>query len=198
MDTFFRFVYLNVIYGGAVVLCMSLWYRIKYYKQPVYLYPITGALSKRKIFAVSYKKILSTIRFLILAGLLLLVARPQLVDQVSNVNVQGIDIMMVLDVSGSMQLFDDLQHRKSRIAVAKEEAIKFINKRESDPIGLVYFADQALTRCPVTLDKKMLESIITSTELGILNPQGTMLSKGLLMAINRLKKSDSKSKILAI
>lgn len=145
-----------------------------------------------------HRAILAAMRFVTLCGLALLIARPQLVDEQSKVMVEGIDIMMALDVSGSMELFDDLQDQRTRITVAKDEAIKFINKRENDPVGLVLFAKESVSRCPLTLDKKMLESIVSSTELGVIDPGGTMLSKGLLMAVNRLKQSQAKSKIIIL
>ncbi len=198
MELFFRFAYMPVLYSGFIVLALAAWYRRYYYNAPFYLYPVTHLIAKNAQASFNYKKILSCMRFLALAGLVLLAARPQLVDQQSHVNVQGVDIMMAIDVSGSMQLFDDLSLRRPRIDVAKDEAIKFIKKRDNDPIGLVLFAQEAVTRCPATLDKKMLESIVSSTELGIINPQGTMLSKGLLMAINRLKKSTAKSRIIIL
>jgi Ca-activated chloride channel family protein len=198
MELFFRFAYTYILYGGLVILAAALWYRIMYYNSPFYVYPVTHMITESLQVRLNYKKILSFLRFIALAGLILLAARPQLIDQQSKINVEGIDIMMAIDVSGSMQLFDSLDLRRPRIDIAKEEAIKFIKKRDNDPIGLVLFAEEAVTRCPVTLDKKMLESIISSTELGIINPQGTMLSKGLLMAVNRLKKSTAKSRIIIL
>ena len=131
-----------------------------------------------------------------LVGLALLIARPQLIDKRSQVNVEGIDIVLALDVSGSMQCFDDIHDRRMRIDIAKEEAIKFVEKRENDPMGLIIFGNEALSRCPLTLDKKMLETIIKDTQLGIISPDGTLLIRGLIMAISRLKKSKAKSKIV--
>lgn len=136
------------------------------------------------------------LRGITLGGLLLLTARPQLVDRHSKINVEGIDIMMVLDVSGSMQLFDDINDPRTRIDVAKEEAVNFIKKRDNDPIGIVLFGNQALSRCPLTLDKNMLVQLIDETSLGLIDPDGTMLSRGLVMALNRLKKSTAASKII--
>ena len=106
--------------------------------------------------------------------------------------------MMVLDVSGSMQMFDDPHHKKQRIAIAKEEAIKFVNKRPDDPIGLVLFGQEAVSRCPLTLDKNMLTELIKDTELGIISADGTVLSKGLITAITRLRKSKAASKIIIL
>jgi len=129
---------------------------------------------------------------------MLLVARPQWIDQTSQVNIKGIDIVISLDVSGSMQIFDDLKDRRQRIEVAKAEAIRFIEKRKNDPIGLVIFANQALSRSPLTLDKIFLKGIVGSTKLGMLNPNGTHLGTGLALAVNRLKNSVAKSKVVIL
>lgn len=194
-----RFAYLPVLYGVLPLLIAAAWYRWKYYQSPVYTYSLVSALiSKNVQVKMPHKAILASMRFITLVGLALLVARPQLVDEQSKVIIEGIDIMLVLDVSGSMQLFDDLQDQRMRIEVAKDEAIKFIKKRENDPIGLVLFANESVSRCPLTLDKKMLESIVKDTELGIINPEGTMITKGLIMALNRLKHSKAKSKIVIL
>lgn len=165
----------------------------------MYIYPLAHLLIKAGYAAeVSYKKILNGMRFIILCGLAILMSRPQLVDQQSTVQVDGIDIMLALDVSGSMQLFDSLQDTRRRIDVAKDEAITFIKKRDNDPVGLVLFGNEAVSRCPLTLDKKMLESIINDIELGIINPEGTMIIRGVVMALNRMRKSESKSKIIIL
>ena len=111
MELFFRFAYMPVLYIGSIVLIMATWYRCFRYKTPFYVYPITNMIFQNVKTVVHYKKIIHFLRFLTLAGLLLLSARPQLVDQQSNINVQGVDIMMAIDVSGSMQLFDDLDLR---------------------------------------------------------------------------------------
>ena len=194
-----RFFYPVVLYSGLPLLCVSLWYRWNYYTSPSYCYSLTSTVKAnqaKKMF--NYKAIISGIRFVSLIGLVFLIARPQLVDQTSKVIVNGIDIMMVLDVSGSMQLYDDRNDDRTRIDIAKEEAIKFVDKRNNDPVGLVFFANEAVSRCPLTLDKEIIKTIIKNTELGVIDPGGTMISKGLVMALNRLKKSESKSKIVIL
>ena len=198
-DFSIRFAYLPVLYGVIPALIGALWYRWYSYKSPVYKYSLVSSLIAQDLqVKTPHKAILATMRFVLLLVLALLIARPQLVDQQSKVIVEGIDIMMLLDVSGSMHLFDDLKDRRSRIDIAKKEAIKFIKKRENDPVGLVLFANEAVSRCPLTLDKKMLESIVDSTELGVINSEGTMITKGLVMALNRLKHSKAKSKIIIL
>ena len=197
MNWSMQFAFPLVLYIALPLLCAVFWYRRMYRVASAYRYPLTDVLQSFKAtYKVPYKKIISFFRLMVLVGLALLIARPQLIDKQSQVNVEGIDIMLVLDVSGSMRMFEDLNDRTSRLQIAKDEAIKFVEKRDNDPIGLVIFAQEALSRCPVTLDKKMLESIIKDIQLGLINPEGTMLSKGLVMGINRMKKSKAKSKIV--
>jgi len=134
--------------------------------------------------------------FLSLLVLALLVAKPQLVDPRSNVIIEGIDMVLALDVSGSMDLQDF--EGKSRLDVAKEEAVRFIEKRENDPIGLVIFGGDTVSRCPITLDKNILRSIVKELYVGVIDSRATILSAGLLNAVNRLKDSQSKNKIVIL
>lgn len=195
---FLRFAYVPILYGAGALLIAALFYRLRYYRNVTYLYPVTQLLPAATIYQFPYKKFLSFLRFIILLGLALLAARPQLVDQQSKVFVQGIDIMLALDVSGSMMLFDDLTSNEPRIDIAKKEAIKFIKKRDNDPMGLVLFGQDAVTRVPLTLDKQLLEAVVDQTKLGDINPEGTVLCRGILMAINRLKNSTAKSRVIVV
>ena len=137
-------------------------------------------------------------RLLALLLLALVLARPQGIDPKSQVKVEGVDIVLVLDVSNSMLLFDDPQNPQTRIDVAKKEAINFINKRENDPIGLVLFGRYAVSRCPLTLDKELLKQMIDQIEIGEIDPVGTFLSIAMMTAINRLKYSQAKSRIMIV
>jgi Ca-activated chloride channel family protein len=151
--------------------------------------------------ASSKKWILHSIRllrFITLCALACLIARFQKVDQRNETMVDGIDIVLCLDVSGSMDLFDDLHDRRSRIIVAKQEALRFIDQRIHDPMGIVVFGADALTLCPLTLDKQLLKNFIANTTINIVNPNGTKLFTGLATAINRLKTSTAKSKMILL
>lgn len=145
-----------------------------------------------------YRKIFAILRFFMLALLVLLIGKPQLVDTTSKVIAKGINIMVVLDVSDSMNLRDYADDERSRFEVAQTEAIRFIQARPNDAIGLVLFGMDALTRCPLTLDKKMLISIIQDAKVGIVNPNGTALSRGIVTAANRLKNSKAKSNVMIV
>lgn len=196
---FLRFAYYNLFYFLTPLFVLLVFYRAKFYRYPVYNYSLLSFLKKNNLVKSSkYKKILFTLRFLILFLLLILIARPQWVDKKSKINVEGVDIILSIDVSGSMQLFDDLQDRRSRIQVAKEEAIHFIEKRIDDPIGIVVFARDTISLCPLTVDKKILKEVVSNLKLGFINPEGTSLGTGLATAVNRLRNSNAKSKIIIL
>jgi Ca-activated chloride channel family protein len=97
-----------------------------------------------------------------------------------------------------MDYQDYADDERSRFEVAQVEAIRFIQARQNDAIGLVLFGRDALTRCPLTLDKKMLTAILQDTKLGVVNPEGTVLSRAIVTAANRLKDSKAKSNIMIV
>lgn len=188
----------TALYFIVPIFVIALVLRYKYVQSPVYNYPLADVLSTHKITTRHpFKKILAFMRFLLLALLVFLIAKPQLVDTGSKVHVEGIDIVLALDVSGSMQMQDG-DDRRSRVDIAKHEAIRFIEKRDNDAIGLVIFGKDAVSRCPLTLDKTVLKNIVRDLAIGIVDPDGTVLSKALLTAINRLKNSTAKSKIIIL
>ncbi len=194
-----RFAYLFVMYLFFPLLAMLFIARKRLKKDIQYNYPLTLVVYGKGLVAITYyKKIFSFIRVLCLIILIVLMARPQFVDQQSKVKIEGVDIVLALDVSGSMQLFDDPKDQKQRIAIAKEEAVVFSRKRLNDPIGLVLFGKEAISRCPLTLDKRIIESIIKEVELGVIDPSGTVIAKGLITALNRLRTSVARSKIIIL
>lgn len=194
-----RFAYLNLLYILFPILIAALLYRLFLYKYPVYTFPAVSFL-KNSVFIKNtrHRKILFFIRCISLIGLTLLIARPQRVDESSKLNIDGVDIILAIDVSDSMQLIDDLSDRHPRIEIAKHEAIRFIEKRTNDPIGLVLFGKEALSRCPLTLDKTILKELVGQIKLGDIDPAGTWLGTGLATAVNRLRNSKAKSKIIIL
>ncbi len=181
-----------------VIICM-VWYRLKFYRSVRYRYSLVRALVNDNAQSNHmYKLLLFILRLAVLSMIALLIAMPRLVDVDSKVPVEGIDIVLVLDVSGSMNNQDDESDPRTRHEVAKKEAIRFIEKRDNDAIGLVLFANDALSRIPITMDKQLLKEVISELELGFINPNGTLLFTGLLTAANRLKHSKAKSKIMIL
>ena len=196
---FLRFAYFSSFYFLIPLFLLVVIYRWKFYKSPVYSYSLTNFLIKNDFATSSYHKlILFALRFFLLLSLILLAGRPQWVDSRSKVNVEGVDIVLAMDISGSMELFDDVRDTRSRVEVAKSEAIRFIEKRTNDPIGVVIFGKDAISRCPLTLDKDMLKNIVGQLKIGTIDPNGTALGTGLATAVNRLKNSQAKSKIIIL
>ena len=127
-----------------------------------------------------------------LAGIALLViafARPQLGSSEEDILTEGVDIMVTVDVSGSMAA-EDFRPR-NRLVVAKQVIQDFVRGRQSDRIGLVIFAARSFTKCPLTIDYDVLLKQIEDVELGVID-DGTAIGSGLANAVNRLRSSKAK------
>lgn len=122
-------------------------------------------------------------------------ARPQTVDAEREFFTEGVDIVLALDVSGSMQAEDF--HPENRLNVAKEEAKRFIEGRKHDRIGLVVFAKKSYTQCPLTLDYDILSQLLKEVKIGVLQ-DGTAIGMGVANAVNRLRDSKAKSKVIIL
>lgn len=132
-----------------------------------------------------------------LAGLALIIiamARPQSTSKGQNVYSEGIDIVLALDISGSM-LAEDFQ--PNRIEAAKNVAQDFIGGRTNDRIGLVIFSGESFTQCPLTVDYEVLKGLIKPLKSGMIE-DGTAIGLGLANAVNRLRESKAKSKVIIL
>ena len=129
------------------------------------------------------------------ALLVVALARPQDVERLSHTNTEGIDIMLAIDVSGSMLARD---FRPDRITAAKEVAGSFIADRYGDRIGLVVFAAEAFTQSPLTTDQSTLQTLLARIRSGLIDDSGTAIGNGLATAINRLRESEAKSKVIIL
>lgn len=142
------------------------------------------------------KPLLNVLRLLALSSLIIAMARPRTVD-VSNKTktTKGIDIVMAVDVSGSM-LAKDL--KPNRMEALKRVASDFVEQRPNDRIGLVVYASEAYTKTPVTSDKAVIEDAINSIKYDNVLKDGTGIGMGLATAVNRLKDSKAKSKVIIL
>jgi len=129
-----------------------------------------------------------------LAILLLAMARPQSKDSWQDVKREGIDIIMAMDLSGSM-LAKDL--RPDRLDAAKRMGTEFIDGRPNDRIGLVVYEGEAFTQCPLTTDHRVLKELLNNSRSGLLEG-GTAIGMGLATAVNRLRESEAKSKVVIL
>ena len=140
------------------------------------------------------KKYLFVLRVLAFGFLVVALARPQQQYSDENVDTEGIDIMLALDISGSMKALD---FQPDRLGAAKQKALEFIEKRPNDRIGLVVFAGESFTQCPLTTDHMMLKKLLTEVEEGLLE-QGTAIGMGLSTSVIRLKDSDARSRVVIL
>ena len=137
---------------------------------------------------------LPLLRFLGLTALIFALARPVLVLKEEVVKAEGIDIMMVMDLSSSMLARD---FKPDRLTVSKQVAKDFIDKRIYDRVGLVVFAGESFTQSPLTTDHRIVKDFLSSLESGMLE-DGTAIGMGLASAVNRLKDSQSESKVVIL
>lgn len=129
-----------------------------------------------------------------IAAMVLAIARPRSSSTFEHVDTEGIDIILALDVSTSMLARD---FTPDRINAAKDIAIRFVAERPSDRIGVVVFAGESYTQCPVTTDRATLINLIKEIECGLIE-DGTAIGNGLATAVARLKDSDAKSKVIIL
>jgi Ca-activated chloride channel family protein len=134
-------------------------------------------------------------RLLVLSCLIVAIARPQKINDEQHTEGEGIDIVLCMDVSGSMGSKDILP---SRMDVAKEVAEEFVRGRPVDRIGLVIFSGESFTQCPITTDRNTLITQIESLESRQYLIDGTVIGEGLATAVDRLSKSESKSKVIIL
>jgi Ca-activated chloride channel family protein len=135
------------------------------------------------------------LRALVLVLVVVAIARPQTGQSEYTTHTEGVDILLVLDTSGSMQAQDFKP--KNRLHVAKEVVKEFVGKRENDRIGLVVFAAQAVTQCPLTLDYSVLNRLIDEVDIGMLE-DGTAIGVALATAVNRMKNSEASSRVVVL
>jgi Ca-activated chloride channel homolog len=134
------------------------------------------------------------LRMLVIASLFVGVARPQTTSKGENTYTEGIDIVLLVDISGSM-LAEDF--RPNRIEAAKSVAADFIDGRTNDRIGLVIFAGQSFTQCPMTLDYRVLKNLLAQVKPGMVE-DGTAIGMAIAQGVNRLKDSKAKSKVMIL
>lgn len=176
---------------------MLVWYSLKHKKQTAELKLSTtkGLLASSTIWS-KLKHLLFVLRVLAFALIITALARPQTVDVSSKTKTtRGIDIVMAVDVSASM-LAKDL--KPNRLEALKKVAAEFIQKRPNDRIGLVEYAGESYTKTPVTSDKAIVLRALKEIKYNTIIQGGTAIGMGLANAVNRIKDSKAKSKIIIL
>jgi Ca-activated chloride channel family protein len=191
-------VFANIEYLFLLLLLIPyiVWYILKHKKNNA-----TLQMSDTNIYSdikKSYKIYLLhapfILRIIVLSLVILILARPQTTNNWQNSEVEGIDIMLAIDVSTSM-LAEDL--KPNRLEAAKDVAAEFISGRPNDNIGITLFAGESFTQCPLTVDHTVLLNLFQSINSGIVE-DGTAVGMGIANAVSRLKDSKAKSKVIIL
>jgi Ca-activated chloride channel homolog len=140
------------------------------------------------------KPILIVLRLLAISIIIIALARPQSNISRQDISVEGIDIVLATDISGSM-LAEDF--KPNRLEASKDVATEFIRERPNDRIGLVVFSGESFTQCPLTTDHSVLINLYNDLKSGMID-DGTALGDGLATAVSRLKESKSASKVIIL
>ena len=176
-----------------IIPLMIIWYIARQKK----LYGTVKITTLKSFNTTSFSKFRHSIivlRVLALAALITAIARPQTSLSWQDVTTQGIDIIIALDISSSMLARD---FKPNRLVAAKEVAMKFIEERPNDRIGLVIYSGESFTQCPLTSDHDVLLNLFASVKNGMI-ADGTAIGMGLATAVNRLKDSKAKSKVIIL
>ncbi|MGB1370711.1 MAG: vWA domain-containing protein [Flavobacteriaceae bacterium] len=192
-----EFTHKELLWLLLVIPVLLLWYILKHKKQTAVLEISTAdGLLKGNQFWTILKHSLFVLRALALTLIIVATARPQTIDvSTKTKTTRGIDIVMAIDVSASM-LAKDL--KPNRLEALKKVASKFINRRPNDRIGLVEYAGESYTRTPVTSDKGIILKSLRDIKYNTIITGGTAIGMGLATAVNRLKESKAKSRIIIL
>lgn len=186
----------NLLYLLFLLLPMICWYIWKQRDMDtsIRLSTLKGFAKAPRTYKWYLRHVPFVLRTLAMAILVVALARPQSTDSWSNTTTEGIDIVVALDISGSM-LAEDF--KPNRLEAAKEDAIRFISGRPNDRVGLVVFSGESFTQCPLTTDHAVLINLINDVKSGMIE-DGTALGVGLANAVSRLKESSAKSKVVIL
>lgn len=191
-------IFANPAYFWLLLLipAMILWqWKVGEKKQPrLLISTIQGLTGKNRTAKYRLRHLPFLFRIATLTAVICALARPQSTSQSENVYTEGIDIVLAMDISSSMLAQD---FRPNRLEAAKDVALQFIADRPSDRLGVVVFAGESFTQCPLTTDRIALINLMKDIESGLL-VDGTAIGNGLATAVNRLKDSKGKSKVIIL
>ncbi len=187
-------VYFLFLIPAFLLFLLYLWNKIG--KEAALKYSSVQLIRKAGAKRVALSRFFSSfVRLLVFILMILALARPQTGTGEEKTTEHVVDIMMALDISGSMATLDF--HPDNRLTAAKLEARRFIEGRRHDRIGLVIFAAQSITQCPLTVDREAVLTLLDRVQLGMVE-DGTAIGLGLANAVSRLKGSEAKSKVVIL
>lgn len=179
-----------------LLLPLYIWWRVKKAENslPTVKIPTVEAVKGSGSWKTFLRKYLWWLQPLAFTLVVVALARPQDALTEEKVTTEGIDIVMALDISGSMLARD---FEPDRLEASKNTAIEFVDNRKDDRMGLVVFAGESFTQCPITTDHSILKKLTSELKSGMVE-DGTAIGMGLATAVNRLKDSDSDSKVIIL
>lgn len=180
----------------SVILPMAAWYLYRVLRggATIRISSVSGLCGAPRTWRYYLRHLPFVLRCAAVAFLIVALARPRSAEQNSSISTEGIDIILALDVSGSMLARD---FKPDRMGAARQMAGEFIADRTGDRIGLVVFAGESFTQSPLTTDYATLQTLLSRVKSGLIE-DGTAIGNGLATGINRLRESDAKSKVIIL
>ncbi len=179
-----------------IVPLLIIWYvfKNKSYNSTLKTSSFLGFEGIRSSIKIYFRHLLFVFRLLAISACIFVLMRPQSRSSYKDVKTEGIDIMLALDISGSMLAKD---FKPNRLEAAKEVAQDFIDSRPNDRIGLVIFSGESFTQCPLTTDHAVIKNLLGEMRTGMV-ADGTAIGNGLATAVTRIKESKAKSKVVIL
>lgn len=190
------FAHPKFFYLLLLLLPYIVWYVLKHNKAnaSIQVSSIYGLKNTRKTLKYYLRHALFGLRIIVIALLILILARPQTTNNWEDTATEGIDIVIAMDISSSMLARD---FEPDRLEASKELATQFISGRKDDRVGLVVFAGESFTQCPLTTDRAIVINLFRNIESGMIE-DGTAIGEGLATSVSRLKESKAKSKVIIL
>jgi len=184
---------LSLLAGALLVLVVT--FHLRRRRAPTFLFSrVPDLVATRRGWVARLATLPAVLRVCVLAILAVAVARPQTYRN-EEIEIEGIDIMVVLDLSRSMEERD---LRRNRLDAGQRTIRAFLKRRKNDRIGLVVFAEEAMLQCPLTHDYKSLDQIVADLRIGDVPDMGTAIGDGLGLALASLRRSDAASKVVIL
>jgi Ca-activated chloride channel family protein len=191
----FVFAYPKLLFLLLLIIPLAVYYYFKHSSvSTVQISSVKGFEGLSSSWKVWLRHVLFGLKLIALALLVIVLARPQSSNNWENISTQGIDIVIALDISGSMLAQD---FKPDRLEASKEVAEEFIAGRPDDRIGLVVFSGESFTQCPLTTDHSVLINLFKDVKSGMVE-DGTAIGVGLANAVTRLKDSEAISKVIIL
>ncbi len=193
----FQFAHPAYFYLLLIIPLMAAWYIYRHNSmQGDFQVPEISTFKKiRQGYKVILRHAPFVLRLVVFALFIIVLARPQSTNKWENETVEGIDIMLTLDVSNSMLAAD---FSPNRVEASKDVATEFVSGRQNDRIGLVLFGGESFTQCPLTTDHKVLLNLLHDVHVGMIDDKSTAIGLGLANAVKRLKDSQAKSRVVIL